>query len=239
MAVLPFGRVRSRSSSDSPRQVRRRALAANRFPASVGGASGWQKGSPEGWADPDPRDLVKASVTPATLKQYTAEVEEFEARDRHRGRLNPFEKADATLKQYMEFPHQERESPQVGRLALFGLLLLRFPSPGRGMQTLPLSRAAFRGWAKLQPGKIRDPAPLEVAWAIAACLLENAENGDLWAAAVVLQVECYLRPGALLAIRRPDVIAPLRVSRSTRLALWCLPQAPEQAGPRRASRTTP
>jgi integrase len=176
---------------------------------------------------PAARNLILASVAPSTLAQYQSEVAEFRlwAASSKRSLANAL-CTDVTLQHYMEWLHHQREAPQVGRWALFGTMLLLFPQLGRGAQVFPLARAALRGWLKLQPGRIRDPAPLEVAWWVASWLLsQGGRLHTLLACAVVLQVDAYLRPGALLGIRKEDIIGPASGMRG-RYRGWTLVLAP-------------
>lgn len=157
-------------------------------------------------------DLVAMSVTPATRRHYVAEVLEFEewARQRRR-RLHAHDAVDQVMLQYFTELAGQRDAPQIGRACLFGYLLLRLPSRAKDGVSLPLSRLALRGWTRLLPGRVRDPVPLEVAWWVATYFLEEWPHkaiGRLLGCAVVIQVDSYCRPGALMGIQAGDLYGP-------------------------------
>eukprot|EP00959_Pyramimonas_sp_CCMP1952_P413842 8671098-Pyramimonas_sp.AAC.1 len=72
------------------------------------------------------------------------------------------------------------------------------------------------------PGRIRDPCPIEAAWLIVQWLLLKNQAFYFWCAlAVVLQVDTYVRPGALMDIKREDLLPPIR-QRGSRYTDWGL-----------------
>ena len=75
---------------------------------------------------------------------------------------------------------------------------------------MPLARRASAGWERLCPGRVRGPAPPEVAWHIALDLWDHvpAPTGIRLACLAVLCVDCYMRPGAALGIQCADVLPP-------------------------------
>ena len=166
-------------------------------------------------------------MTPQTLATYRCEFTEFQAwASSRRLTLASPAAADRALKQYMEWLLLQREAPQVGRWALFGTCLLKFPHLGRGQHVMPLARASLRGWLKEFPGRVRDPCPLSVAYDIGCnWLAEMTMDGLFRAAALALQVDTYLRPGALFSILRDDLIKPHRAA-GLEYQQWMLVVAP-------------
>lgn len=187
-------------------------------------------------------DLVALSVTPQTLRHYEVECLEFEAwARRHRRRLTAHEDADAAMQEYFEKLALEREAPRVGRTCLFGFLLLKMSARAKDRMSMPLSRFSLRGWTRLMPGRVRDPAPIEVAWMIAIYFAERWPDKVLrmvLACAVALQVDSYCRPGAywrskarISMDRRPEP------ARTMQVGAWCCRPALAQAAQTLGSRT--
>jgi len=207
--VLPPGRKRNASLVSSAAAVYERPTKRTKGPA------------------PRPRNLVEASVAPATLRQYQSEVAEFKGwASAHGRRTKSPALCDQSLRAYFEWLMQQREAPQVGRWALFGTMLLEYPELGRGAQVFPLARTALRGWTKLFPGRVRDPCPVIVAWLIGCHFLAlNTKAGLFLACAVALQVDAYLRPGTLFNIRHEDLLRPHRAA-GARYQRWALVLAP-------------
>ncbi|CAK0870936.1 unnamed protein product [Prorocentrum cordatum] len=176
---------------------------------------------------PLPRNLVENSVSATTLHTYKAEVGEFEAWAAGRVRsLRTHEAADSAMSDYFEWLYAQREQPQIGRWALYGYALLRLSHLGRGGHVLPRAKAALRGWIRQMPGRIRDPCPIEAAWLIVQWLLLKNQAFYFWCAlAVVLQVDTYVRPGALMGIKREDLLPPIR-QRGSRYTDWGLVLSP-------------
>ncbi|CAK0827978.1 unnamed protein product [Prorocentrum cordatum] len=160
---------------------------------------------------PQPRNLVECSVAPGTLRTYKAEVAEFRAWAAGRGLgLRTPESADSAMSDYFDWLFAQRGQPQLGRWTLYGYALLHLSHLGRGGHVLPRAKAALRGWVRQMPGRIRDPCPIEAAWLIAQWMLLKNQAFYFWCSlAVVMQVDTYVRPGALLDIKKEDLVPPL------------------------------
>ena len=174
-------------------------------------------------------NLIHNSVTPSTLRQYSAEVAEFVAWAQKRSLSLSEKNVDQVMVRYFEFCAHEGDTPHIGRLCLYGFLLLRLPHLAKQTNSLPLSRLSLRGWLRQMPGRVRDPAPIIVAWHLASHLL--TEPGPLphlrklAAAAIILQVDTYCRPGALLDITCADLFAPTAAA-GRRFRYWTLILSP-------------
>ncbi|CAK0844899.1 unnamed protein product [Prorocentrum cordatum] len=176
---------------------------------------------------PQPRNPVERSVAPSTLHTYKAEVAEFRAWAAGRGLgLRTPEAADSAMSDNFDWLFAQREQPQAGRWTLHGYALLHLSHLGRGGHVLPRAKAALRGWIRQMPGRIRDPCPIEAAWLIAQWMLLKNQAFYFWCSlAVVMQVNAYVRPSALLDIKKKDLLPPL-LQRGSRYVNWGLALAP-------------
>ena len=80
--------------------------------------------------------------------------------------------------------------------------------PTASRTNYPLTKAAKKGWANMEPGSSRDPCPFEVACWIAWDML--LRGLVLHAAAVMLCFDTYVRPGKLCALQHDNIIPPSR-----------------------------
>ena len=139
--------------------------------------------------------LARNSVRPRTQQAYLGAVEEFQAHVLQRGdATEPHARLDATLERFLGALRNRGEAAYVGRLTLFGLIWY-MGLPSGDPATLPCSKQALRGWARLSPGGSRDPLPWIVLCLIAVTLLAmGTKDAILSAAALVLSGDMYFRP---------------------------------------------
>ena len=105
---------------------------------------------------------------------------------------------------------------------------IEYPAwPTSSRVNFPLSKAAKKGWANLEPGASRDPCPFEVACLVSEDLVFNA--GVHYAAAVMLSFDTYLRPGMICDLRHCNVVPPTR-GISTKYSFWTLLMHPQESG---------
>ena len=70
-----------------------------------------------------------------------------------------------------------------------------------------MTKAATKGWG-LEPGSSREPCPIEIAFWIAFGVVSSGLS--MFAAAVVISFDTYIRPGKILDLRHRNIIPPPR-----------------------------
>ena len=80
--------------------------------------------------------------------------------------------------------------------------------PTSARVNFPLTKAAKKGWGNLEPGASKDPCPMEIAFWIAYDLLNHGL--PLYAVAVVLCFDTYVRPGKVCELTPNNIVPPAR-----------------------------
>ena len=170
--------------------------------------------------------LRLSSVTSATLKLYERAVQDFEwwRKERHlTGRRDDI--VDKQLEKYFASNYFRGKSPHLSRCALYGWILLRTDHCDAKGTIMQRARRALIGYTNRDPGTVRDPWPIESVYLMGLHALDQPD-GDLLAAAMVVQTDTYCRPGELLHIRSCDFYGPQRFTRGRNAGAWAVSFAP-------------
>lgn len=144
-------------------------------------------------------------MTRPTFLRYGRAVEEFEKWASGRGKtLVGDDTVDKHMSAYFVALYDDGFGSWEGRDTYYGYHLLRVRTVARGV--LPRSLASLKRWNRHAPGRIRLPAPEDVALHVALRLVQN--GFPFLAAAVRLQLDTYLRPTEVLTLRMGQVCPP-------------------------------
>ena len=171
--------------------------------------------------------LRTRSITDATKATYHDafwNFADFSARGGH-ARSTPAT-ADAVLELYFDKLFFDGENPHVGETTIAALgFYMRWSTKG----CFPRARRALRGWRVIVPDRARDPIPWESVLLIVEALLDDSDDMAPFAAcALMIQFDCYFRPGECLRISKAGVFPPRGNSRLYKD--WAITAAPITAG---------
>lgn len=103
---------------------------------------------------------------------------------------------------------------------------IEYPAwPTSSRVNYPLCKAAKKGWGNIEPGSSKDPCPLEVAMWIAFDMLLRGQA--LFALAVVLGFDTYIRPGKVCALSHRNIIPPAK-GLNLKYAKWTILLHPQE-----------
>ena len=134
---------------------------------------------------------------------------------------------DCALERFAENLFLEGSSKYVFTCALQNCNIEYPHWPTASRLNYPLTKAAKKGWANMEPGSSRDPCPIEVAAWIA---YDMSLRGLVYhAAAVMLSFDTYIRPGKMCELKHSNIIAPSK-GMHKRYHHWTLLLHPQEAG---------
>ena len=151
--------------------------------------------------------LENCAVAPTTARKYHAAVKELKEWAAVRGwPMMAAGEIDAAMVGFFNQLFLEGENPWRGELALAGLLHVQ-PELGKaGVKGLPRCLRCLKGWRRLCPTKTKVPWGWDLWCAVAA---ELCRLGYLRVAiAVLVGVDCYLRPSELLGLTPASLVPP-------------------------------
>ena len=152
------------------------------------------------------RALRQAAIAPSTLRLYSRALGEFEQFARSRRLPLSGNRLANSMERFFWHCADRGLSPAIGRAALYGWLHLRSDRPTVEANNLEGPRRAILGWAKLAADHPRDPMPEEMVLQISREILRSGKPRT--AAAVVVALYTYGRPGEVVNIFVDDVILP-------------------------------
>ena len=162
------------------------------------------------------------AISMASRDSYDKAIDDFLREARLKDLKMASTVLDAKLVAYFDQRYLEGKGVGTGS-RLVSALQFRVPSLcHKGVQQLPRSMRALKGWSRLAPAATRQPLPWIVCMAIGNTLL--AQSGIAHAIAWLLMVDCYLRPSEALRLRTEQFILPTGRLHMDSVALHLNPQ---------------
>ena len=171
--------------------------------------------------------LRTRSISDATKSTYHDAFWSFAAFSDQGGQIRSTPAtADAVLELFFDKLFFDGENPHVGETTIAALgYFMRWSTKG----CFPRARRALRGWRVVVPDRARDPIPWESVLLIVETLLDDSDDMAPYAAcALMIQFDCYFRPGECLRITKAGVFPPRGGSRLHKD--WAITAAPITAG---------
>jgi integrase len=152
--------------------------------------------------------LKTLRVQDKTLIRYHESVCQFDEYLKRR-RLKPkrLDDVDKRMAEYFADICEQGSSYHNATYVLFGFLMLRADDPRPDKQLMSYSRAALKGWSSRYPQASRTGA-VPAIWQLIA--MHMSEESPPLAAAVMIQLDTYLRPSEVLSLRKDDVFKPVK-----------------------------
>ena len=152
--------------------------------------------------------LIQKCIQVNTAAEYCLHIQMFEQWFMEVVRPLPTSQleVDLLILHYFETMVSEGGPPSIGSKTLASILHL-WPQAGSTMRlAFPISYRGLRGWYRSMPPRTRQPLPLLGIFAIVGLLL--FKNLICMSLAVMVGLECYLRPRELTSLNVAQLVAP-------------------------------
>jgi integrase len=175
------------------------------------------------------RHLIPAAFAPSTLDKYHRAVTLFLAWCHENNEdCDSADQMDSLLTDFAHDLYDDGGSKHLATCALYGVLMY-LP---QYKTALPLTRLTLKGWNRKHPPVPYPPLPWNLTVTIAARFRTHVS--PVFAIAVLLAFDCFLRLGELLALRKNDVSNPARIARNNPLSQVYLRLRKTKTGPNKS-----